>query len=309
MSVDTAIDYIHQISSYRNGYIKLLSITGGEPFYHLDTLKEITSFAEQCGMMVSVVTNAYWANSKKQAVSILKMLKSIRMLSISTDVYHQQNIPLERVENAVYAVKTLNIPYSIAVCTEKEHDTEFIKMMVNLKRIADPEKIRTTITLPFGRALKNPNFSSYPVSEEPPISACIFGNAPVIFPNGRIVACIGPVIKIQSNHPMEFGNLQSNSLCEIFDKAELNSILHAVRIWGPRKLISILQKTSASQYLPKTYLKNSICDACYNMISNTDIVKYLDSLRNDQEFNEKVAYARIYYLGETEMARQLGLGG
>jgi hypothetical protein len=91
-------------------------------------------------------------------------------------------------------------------------------------------------------------------------------------------------------------------LHEILDNAESNPILQAIRIWGPRKLVSLIKEAGLNQYLPQRYIEESVCDACYNLMSNSKIIEFLNQLANDDEFKRKIAYARLYYLKETKMA-------
>lgn len=302
MLLSDAFDWIQQIANYRNGHIKILSLTGGEPFYNTDILKKASTFGETRGLLVSAVTNAFWATTQKEAVRILKELPAIKMLAISTDVYHQESIPFERVKNAVWAAKECDIPYNISVCTENEEDKGYREVLKKLLKITEMDTINTTITFPAGRALKKLGRLKYQTSEDPPISACSASSSPVIFPDGRVIACIGPLVDLPSSHPLILGNLRKNSLQEILDHAELNPILHAIRVWGPKKLISIIKEARLNQILPARYIKDSVCNTCYDLMSNVRIVEFLDHLAKDFEFTRKVAYARVFYLHETKMA-------
>ena len=307
MLLSDAFNWIQQISDYRNSYIKVLALTGGEPFYNTDNLKKISAFGKTCGLFVSVITNAFWASTQEEAVSILKELQAINMLSISTDVYHIESIPFERVKNAIIAARKCDIPYTISVCTEDENDREYKEILNKLSEITEKDAILTAVTFRAGRALKKLSTLNYQTSEDPPISACSAGSSPIIFPDGRVIACIGPVIDLTFPHPLVLGNLRKNSLNEILDNAEINPILHAIRIWGPRKLISIIKEAGLNQYLPKRYIKDSVCNACYNLMSNRKIIEFLNQLTKDPEFQQKVAYARVYYLNETKMVEHYQL--
>jgi organic radical activating enzyme len=309
MSLADAFDWIRQISAYRNSYIKVLSLTGGEPFYNFENLKKISSFGEEQDLLVSVVTNAFWASTIDQAVKVLKELPAIKMLAISTDAYHQESIPFEKVKNAVYATKVCDIPYNIAVCTENEEEKEYKKILSMLYEITEPETVTTAVTFPAGRALERLGTLKHHTTEEPPKSACSAGSSPMVFPSGKVIACIGPVIDIDIPHPLMLGNLRDRCLDEILDDAELNPILHAIRIWGPRKLISILRESGLVEHLPDVYVKDSVCNACYNLMSNSKITEFLTQLAKDSEFAQKVAYGRAYYLNETRMAELLHLAG
>ena len=187
------------------------------------------------------------------------------------------------------------------MCTENEDDEGYREVLEQLSEIVEDEAIKTAITFPAGRALKEIDVLKYQTTAEPPVSACSAGSSPIIFPDGRVIACIGPVIDLKSDHPLLLGNLRENSLEEILDVAELNPVLHAIRIWGPKKLISMIQEGGLGKHLPERYIKNSVCNACYSLMSNKAIVQFLEELAEDFEFRRRVAYARVYYLSETRM--------
>jgi organic radical activating enzyme len=307
MLVDDACAWVRQIAAYRHGCIKVVALTGGEPFYNLDNLRIISDRVHDSGLLTSVVTNAFWASTPEQALSVLKELPAIRMLSISTDIYHQIAIPLTWVKNAARAAAACGIAYSISVCTENEEEKGYLKIIDELLEFAPRELILTAIALPVGRALKKLNKGKYATTAEVPISACATGSSPVIFPDGRVIGCIGPVIDLDSPHPLVLGNLRENPLGEILEKAQSNTILHAIRAWGPKKLIPLIQDAGLDHLLPERYIKDSVCDACYNLMANARIVEFLNELAEDSEFRRTVAYARAYYLQEPEMVECLGL--
>ena len=229
------------------------------------------------------------------------------MLSISTDEHHQQQIPYEKVENAIFACKELQIPYTVAICTENEEERAYKLLIEKLTKITSFDNIRTAITFPSGRALDEIDKSRYAMSDNPPESACSAGSSPIIFPDGRIIACIGPVIDLKSNHPLVLGDLRSDNLETILENAEINPILHTIRIWGPRKLISIIAKSEYRKYLPQNYISKSICNACYSLMKNENLLNFLNSLSEDRKFRQMVAYAIVYYLNEMRMAYHYGL--
>jgi MoaA/NifB/PqqE/SkfB family radical SAM enzyme len=297
-----AFNWIEQISEYRNNYIKVLALTGGEPFFNLNSLKKISDFGGSKGLFVSVITNAFWASSEKKAINILKDLKSINMLSFSTDVYHLKSIPFGRIRHAITAAQECDIPYTISVCTEDRNDIEYGNLMSRLAEITEKDTIVTAITFRAGRALKKLKNLGFRMCEEPPVAACSAGSSPIIFPDGRVLACIGPIIDLPFPHPLVLGNMREESLYEILDRAESNAILHAIRVWGPQKLISILEEAGLSQFLPDKYIEDSICMCCYSLLASSQSVNFLNKLSEELEFKRKVAYARVYYLNETEMA-------
>jgi len=309
MSISMACHWIEEIAAYHDKYVWVLALTGGEPFYNLHDLREISNFASRFNLLVSAVTNAFWASTRKRATEVLESLPSIRMIQVSTDLYHLQSIPFEWVKNAILAAQDLNIPCSVAVCTENEAGSQYQEIIQRLSDLVDRSLIYTAITFHVGRAAGNIDLTRYPVSQDPPISACTAGSAPIIFPDGQVIACIGPVIDLTIRHPLVLGDLRKDSLETIFERAQVNPILHAIRIWGPSLLIQMLQDEGLNNLLQKSYLGNSICNACYYLMANPQIVSKLEMLASDADFQRKVAYGRVYYLKEMEMVKLLGLHG
>jgi organic radical activating enzyme len=307
MTLDDACNWVRQIAAYRHGYIKVVALTGGEPFYNLDNLRIISNCVQDSGLLTSVVTNAFWASTPEKALAVLKELPAIRILSISTDIYHQVAIPLTWVKNAAQAAEACGIAYSISVCTENEQEKGYLAIIDKLLEFTSRELILTAIALPVGRALQKLNKAKYSTTAEVPVSACATGGSPVIFPDGRVIGCIGPVIDLDSLHPLFLGNLKQDSLSKILEAAQSNTILHAIRAWGPKKLIPMIRDAGLGHLLPDIYITDSVCDACYNIMADAKIVEFLNEAAADNEFRRTVAYARAYYLQEPEMVECFGL--
>jgi MoaA/NifB/PqqE/SkfB family radical SAM enzyme len=295
-----AMNWIEQISDYANGHVKVLSITGGEPFYDLDLLKKIVSFADSCKLITNVVTNAFWAKTKEDAYNILKTFPMINVLAISTDIYHQEYISIEQIRNAVLAAKECGIYYNIHITVN--NDSEYRKICSDLQDIVDSKKIISVSTFPSGRAKNTKKTPELKTSDEPPLSACTAGSSPVILPNGNVLACMGPLLDLKRKNPLILGNLKKKPLHEILDESEKNILLQLLRVWGPRKIITLLEESGMKELIPKKYVQGSVCDTCYKIMSNSKILSFFQDNYLNEAFLHYVAYARIFYLKETRMA-------
>jgi organic radical activating enzyme len=299
-----AHQWLDQIKSYRNGFVLGISLTGGEPFYHLEYLIDIADYAHKLGFIVSVVSNAFWASTKEQALETLGRCSSIQMISISTDLPHQQFIPFSKVKNAIWAAKKLGKLYNIAVATENEHSPEHLRMMDEILEITDPEFVNTAIILPVGRAEQKTISTHYRYSSEPSVYACSMASFPILFPNGDVIACIGPPITLPAFNPLHLGNLHTESLGDIFDKAENNYILHAIRTFGPKMLVRILKENGYDRLLPHQYIEEATCDVCFKLFSHKETCDVLYKLiENDRNFRLQTEYGRHLYLHESAMIK------
>jgi len=304
MDLESTFSWLDQIKAYRNGFVCGISLTGGEPFYNLPHLIKVADYSHQLGFITTVVSNAYWATTKEEALRVLSLCESIQMISISTDLSHQKFIPIEYVKNAIWAAKKLNKIYNIAVATESENSPEYLNLIDNILEFVDLESINTSIILPVGRAEKEIDPELFKYSSSPAVSACPMASFPIVFPNGKVIACIGPPITLPKTNPLYLGDLKTESISEIFDRAENNYVLHAVRTFGPKVLVKMLKEAGYEHLLPERYIDEAICDVCYKLFSNKETCDVLHKLiEGDREFQMKVEYGRLYHMNESEMIK------
>lgn len=306
IGLDEAKDWIRQTASYRDHYVYVLSLTGGEPFSNLTLLRKVMEFAAESGLYISLVSNGFWATQRDTAKRVLQSLPDICFLSISTDTYHQQFVPFERVKNAIWAMQECGIPYYISVVTENTGDADFQRINSELLEVTAPDRIRTGITFPIGRAAAMRSQLKYAVSNDPPREACQAASSPCIFPDGRVYGCIGPLYGLKHEHPLLLGNARETPLAEIFNRAETNVLLHALRLWGPHRMMSMLREAGLADHVPTRFIERSVCNACLDLMSDPVVREWAAQLQQDAAFRRKVAYGRLYYLKETGM---LELGG
>ncbi len=306
MALEDTTNWIRQASAYAGGHIKAACFTGGEPFYDLPKLKRLCGFAVAHGMVPTVVSNAFWADTEDHAMNALESLP-LQVISISADAHHQSQIPFANVRNALLAAKRLDLIYNVAVCTEDESDPAHQDFIRRLEQIVERDRISTVVTFAAGRALQNARSLRYATDTTPPATACPGAGTPTIFPDGRVYACIGPVIDIGAAHPLLLGNAKTTPLAEMLDAAEIDPVLHILRLWGPARLLTLLEERGHGPLLPKLFVRNSMCNLCHSLMSDLRLCAALSELANDQALVEKIAYGRMYYLHETRMLEKLGL--
>jgi len=104
MSVELAVSIMQGVKRLAGDRAKV-HITGGEPFVDYERLENILEAVvdQDVARLEKIETNAYWCTSEKLVRSRLSRLKELGLtrLQISTDIYHQQYIPLEQVRLAV----------------------------------------------------------------------------------------------------------------------------------------------------------------------------------------------------------------
>ncbi len=75
----------------------------------MNNLVESIALCEELGLESSVVTNGFWALNSYISKQKLKKLKGLRTLNISTDSFHQEFVPVDRIRNIIQSCHELGI--------------------------------------------------------------------------------------------------------------------------------------------------------------------------------------------------------
>jgi len=113
------------------GTVEWIYFEGGEPFLYYPMLVRGVEEAAARGFQVGIVTNSYWATGVEDAKVWLEPLRGlIEGLSISSDLYHWEEMVSERARNARRAAEELGIPIgTISVAQPEEEDTSLASLM------------------------------------------------------------------------------------------------------------------------------------------------------------------------------------
>ncbi|MGD8621402.1 MAG: radical SAM protein [Anaerolineales bacterium] len=99
------------------GTVEWIYLEGGEPFLYYPILREAAREAAERGFKVGIVTNGYWAVSKQDALDWLEPLAgAIQDLSVSTDLFHYDELISPHSRHALAAAHELDIPMGTIVC-------------------------------------------------------------------------------------------------------------------------------------------------------------------------------------------------
>lgn len=92
------------------GTITSIYFEGGEPFLYYATLQQGVKMAAQMGFQVGIVTNAYWATSRRDALAALRPLrKCLNNITVSSDLFHYSELTSQQAQAAAAAAEALGI--------------------------------------------------------------------------------------------------------------------------------------------------------------------------------------------------------
>src|SRR5512145_1524688 len=106
------LEQIEQIlAQAKEAGVTSIYFEGGEPFLYYAILVQAVRKAADMGLLVGIVTNAYWANSVADAEEWLRpFIGRLADFTVSSDLFHCGEPLGERPQNALAAAKWLNIP-------------------------------------------------------------------------------------------------------------------------------------------------------------------------------------------------------
>lgn len=105
------------------GTIQSIYFEGGEPFLYYPVLVNGVQEAAHLGFQTGIVSNAYWATSKEDAVEWLRPFAGlIEDLSVSSDLYHYDQKVSQHSKYAIEAAEELDIPLGVICVAQPDAD-------------------------------------------------------------------------------------------------------------------------------------------------------------------------------------------
>ncbi|MBW1697603.1 MAG: radical SAM protein [Deltaproteobacteria bacterium] len=274
MATAEAFDYIDQAREIPT--VKWISITGGEPFLFEDTLLKVISFAKKRGFYTECVTNCFWAQSEKKAEIILAKLKEagLEVINISTDDFHQRQLPFERVLNCYKASQRLGVK-TVIMCVVARSSRLTIGRVVGMladggiQVIGKDHRPNSPVSalaiesgfIPAGRAAKLPE------SKRVTDGASIKGPCHQILrdvsiaPSGKVFPCCSA---LGTDEAFAIGNAGRERLRLIIQKASRSPLFKVLMNQGPEGLYKKGVGRSRKEYVNR-------CDLCYAVMTDSEV--------------------------------------
>lgn len=145
-------------------YIDGVCVTGGEPWLRRDTTLKTIRLAHSLGLVVSMISNGYWARTEEEARRVFSELKEAGLdrLAISFDSYHKIHERLTNIhmlDRLLACGSDAGIRLQVQYCGNSEN-----RIYEQLRKIVDVHQVPllSSRVLPFGRGrnlavMRNPS--------------------------------------------------------------------------------------------------------------------------------------------------------
>jgi hypothetical protein len=278
--------------------IPRIIFTGGEPFQRFKLLKAgVRAVVEHpAAPSASVFTSSFWGRTPQAVDSILGQLDGLDHLYLSTDVFHQQRVPVEHVKNVIDGAVRREIPrISLCITISKDEEEKQIRdhyreyegrVMVNVDRVIPTQFISI-----------GPTPGHEPRPEH--FSASCFLETPLINPNGDVSACHAGKAGAFGNFselPYYLGNLHEKPFAEVMADAAANAEYQFLRAYGPQGVARMVTESSELRALFDGRTFTNGCDLCFKVLRTRDGRARLRELADDpfqRELTEAVCGVRF----------------
>jgi hypothetical protein len=231
------------------GTIHEIYFEGGEPFMYYATLVKAVEEAHRRGFEVGVVSNAYWAITCEDALEWLRPFAGlISGLTVSSDLYHYNELHSQQARNAAAAAEVLGIPLGM-ICVAQPEALEARATLGTLPANAADEGSNIMYR---GRAVEKlvPRARLYPWEEfrECPYEDLVSPGRVHLDPLGYLHICQGICL----------GNLNEQPLHEIWEgfDPQTHPITSALIHGGPVEMVE-------RYHLPHEERYADACHLCY----------------------------------------------
>jgi radical SAM family protein len=248
--------------------IRVIALTGGEPFCFPERLFEMIGIIKETGRIVSVATNGLWAADWERGKELLKKARAcgLNAISLSLDDYHRPKLGLEAALRIIQLAGQLGLETNITGVGRRAE-----RMIEQVRATAIPDGRTRTLTV-FG--LENvgqaaglaPDLTNNSYSR-----GCLAALIPSVEPDGRVFACCTMQTFQVQNEVLQPGSLEQEKLESILNRSTRDYLMAILVLQGPAGLLNLLGES-----IPAARDSLSMCSICLDVLNNAAAV---DGLR------------------------------
>ena len=259
MDFDRAKETIVQMAQAGVGGI---SFSAGEPFLYINEIGELVKLCSQIGIYSRIVTNSFWAKTSEISDNLISELKEngLCQLRLSYSRWHQKSVHKNNVLNAARSCQKIGLNYFISFVTDfSKEDDPYEQFLRDHGLTFFPEPM-----IYAGRA---ESFKRRSILTDYQANCCDMN--PYLTPDFDMYACCDAGSHFQETNFFYLGNLNDNTVEQLFTKHETDQLYNLIRTIG---LTQIASYTGMKAREIITYSK---CELCRKLFNSTKMVTRL----------------------------------
>jgi pyruvate-formate lyase-activating enzyme len=282
----------------RLGNVRNIAFTGGEPFLQYKMMLALLEHARtKHGWCANVTSNCSWATSANVADKRLAPLvrNGLTALLVSLDDFHLDEVTLESFRIAIESARAMGVLCQVqTVVTKSSRKADDFRAMLD-GFASDPGVTwLESRCSPVGFASRQIDPDDLPSSRGVMMGGCTLYRFIAVMPNGDVGLCC-------SFFPssLAVGNVHDEGLAEILARAESNSLVNAVFLWGgPTLVAEMLRREGRPEFAERSY--TNVCHACHEILSDPEALALtrpaLDAAKEELSDARREAEEDLHYL-------------
>ena len=234
--------------------VKGISFSAGEPFLFINEILALVKLCTQMGIYTRIVTNSFWAKTREASDSLVSELKEngLCQLRLSYSKWHQQHILQNNVLNAARSCQRLGLNYFVSFVTDFSEEDDQLELFLRYHGVTFfPEPV-----IYAGRAQ---SFKRRNILTDYQANCCDMN--PYLTPDLDMYACCDAGSHFPETNFFYLGNLNNNTMEQLFAKSETNQLYNLIRTMGITNIASFTGM-KASEII--TYSKCELCRKLFN---------------------------------------------
>jgi organic radical activating enzyme len=231
-----------------------VSFSAGEPFLYFDEIAALVKLCGQAGIYTRIVTNSFWAKTAAVSDEFVSALKEngLCQLRLSYSRWHQKNINRNNVLNAALSCQKMGLNYYISFVTDFSKEDDLYEAFLRQHELTFfPEPV-----IYAGRAA---SFKPRRISTDYQANCCDMN--PYLTPDLDMYACCDAGSHFSRTNFFYLGNLNDQTMEQLFVKSETDRLHHLIRIMGITNIASFIGM-KAREII--TYSKCELCRKLFN---------------------------------------------
>lgn len=288
------------------GDVKVVFFSGGEPLSNPQALRYGLDVCAREKLYSILGTSAFWAKSLEQAGKLLDSYPPFDCLWISTDIFHEEFVPLGHLRYAAEAAAARGLDIAFQIVDDDPEDSEFMRRFEQEVGydLVGRDQIYITPLGRVGRATREVEPSLVQITgrtsglsaiEDVP---CPWLGTPWLHEDGIVTACPNLEVHQKPSHPLQLGRLQDTTFGACSARANEDGYLQALRVLGPRGVVENFPVDEWG-WDRKAFKGASTCELCHSLASVPELPARLRKASAGEEISGRIAALRLMLYAET----------
>jgi organic radical activating enzyme len=285
---------------------EVILFSGGEPLSHPKALRYGLEACSRGGIYSVICTSGYWARSVASAQKVLGSYPHASCLWLSTDIYHEEFVPLSYLRHAAEAAVQAGMDVVFQIVDDDPQHSDFMSRFEQEVGfdLVSPDQVYVTPLSMEGRARQEARPQLVQLNSgragihQVPDMPCPWLGSPWVHEDGIVSACPRLDVWKTPSHPLQLGNLNAQDFNEIAARAEGDAYLQALRVFGPRKIAETFP-VEAWGWDRQAFEGSTICDLCNSLASVRELPQRVREYTAGQGLENRINLLRLILYSET----------